>query len=158
MSGSRFEPTLDNGMVYTSSMINRDFNVYVDVNYGEHQERAVFIIWITVIFIHKHQEMAVFIIWITVIFLRYIVRKKCQQRTFPTPLPTINTGAYRLSTGGDRRDPMSIDDQSDEKFWLGMNDFFVKKCIIYIMSFCVHAIPYYIQCTLNQLHKFVFLN
>ena len=44
MSGWRFEPTLDNGMVYASSMINHDFNVYVDVNYGTHQERTVFII------------------------------------------------------------------------------------------------------------------
>ena len=44
MSGWRFEPTLANGMVYASSMINRNFNVYIDVNYGKHQERAVFII------------------------------------------------------------------------------------------------------------------
>ena len=77
MSGWRFEPTLDNGMVYASSMLNRNFNIYVDVNYG------------------KHKEMAVFIIRIMVIFLRYIVRKKCQKKTFPTPLPTINIGAYR---------------------------------------------------------------
>ena len=44
MSGWKFEPTLDNGMVYASSMINRNFNVYVYVNYGKHQEMAVFII------------------------------------------------------------------------------------------------------------------
>ena len=44
MSGWIFEPTLDNGVVYASQMINRNFNVYVDVNYGKHQEMAVFII------------------------------------------------------------------------------------------------------------------
>ena len=43
MSGWRFEPTLDNGMVYASSMINRYINVYVDVNSGRNQEKAVFI-------------------------------------------------------------------------------------------------------------------
>ena len=122
MSGLSFKPTLDNGMVYASSMINCNFDVYVYVNYGKHQERTVIIIWITVIFIHRHQKMVVFIIWITVIFLGYIVKKKCQKRTFPTPLPTINIGVYRISTGGYRCDPMYIDDQSDEKFCLGCKD------------------------------------
>ena len=44
MSGWRFEPSLDNGMIYASSMINCKFNVYVDVNYGKHHEREVFVI------------------------------------------------------------------------------------------------------------------
>ena len=40
----RFEPTLDNGMIYASSMINHNFNVYDDGNCGKHQEMAVFIV------------------------------------------------------------------------------------------------------------------
>ena len=54
------------------------------------------------------------IVQIVQIFLRYIVRKKCQKRTFPTPLPTINISTDRKAQADAakiqyRHDPGSID-------------------------------------------------